>query len=241
VGYVPSLPSLGNRDVITPIGPLSGGAASAYATEVLADSPYLYWRLNDTSGTTAQDTTANNRDGTYAGTFTLAQPGPVDLAVDVDGSTGRVGSGVAPFLNANAWTYEGFAWRDTDGTIDVLFGGEAAGCPRLHLAASNVIWDPNINAAGGDVTWGAAWPGTAQWVHWALVFNPGADTVALYINGALVSSQACAEDFFGSPGVFVLGAAGGTLANHFDGKFAEVAVYASALSGARIAAHYAAA
>jgi hypothetical protein len=36
-----------------------------YVDHVLADSPLLYWPLQETSGS-AQDATANNRDGTVA-------------------------------------------------------------------------------------------------------------------------------------------------------------------------------
>lgn len=42
----------------------------SYDTEVLADSPSLYWKLQDTSGTTATDSSGNARHGTYNGTVT---------------------------------------------------------------------------------------------------------------------------------------------------------------------------
>jgi len=214
----------------------------AYRDEVLADSPYLYWRLNETSGTNANDSTANNRDGTYTGTFTLNQSGAVTggAAVDLDGSSGRINSGVAPFLNTNSWTYEGFTWRDTNTSIDVLFGGAQSTGPRLHIASgsNDVLWDPDIGTAGGEVTWTNAWPGMGQFVHWALKFDPVGDTAALYINGALVSSQACTQNFNTSPGVLNVGASGNPPANFADGKFAEFAVYAAPLSDARILAHY---
>lgn len=40
----------------------------SYDTEVLADTPAGYWKLQDTSGTTAVDSSGNGRNGTYNGT-----------------------------------------------------------------------------------------------------------------------------------------------------------------------------
>lgn len=40
----------------------------SYDSEVAADSPALYWKLQDTSGTTATDSSGNARHGTYNGT-----------------------------------------------------------------------------------------------------------------------------------------------------------------------------
>ena len=52
----------------------SGGTLSAYALAVLADSPLAYWRLGETSGTTARDE-KGQFDGVYRGTPTLGAPG----------------------------------------------------------------------------------------------------------------------------------------------------------------------
>lgn len=40
----------------------------SYDSEVAADSPQIYWKLQDTSGTSATDSSGNSRAGTYAGT-----------------------------------------------------------------------------------------------------------------------------------------------------------------------------
>jgi hypothetical protein len=40
-------------------------ALAAYRDEVLAENPVAYYRFEETSGTTAIDTTANSNDGTY--------------------------------------------------------------------------------------------------------------------------------------------------------------------------------
>jgi len=40
-------------------------ASTAYASAVMADSPYLYYRLGETTGTAAADASGNGRNGTY--------------------------------------------------------------------------------------------------------------------------------------------------------------------------------
>ena len=53
------------------------GAAHAadYQDAVLADGPLSYWRLDEATGSVAQDATANDRDGTY-GNATLGAAAP---------------------------------------------------------------------------------------------------------------------------------------------------------------------
>lgn len=90
---------------------------SDYSDAVLALSPYLYWRLNDQAGTVAEDASPNNRDGTYNGSPTLAQPGlipsdPTDDAVLFDATNDYVRSNV--ILNTGDITL--ICWFDYSGT-----------------------------------------------------------------------------------------------------------------------------
>jgi hypothetical protein len=67
---------------------LPGGNQLVYANEVLADSPYLYWRLGEASGVTANDSSGNARNGAYQNTPTLDQSPliTVDKSVDFNGT-----------------------------------------------------------------------------------------------------------------------------------------------------------
>lgn len=47
----------------------------SFAKTVIALAPYLWLRLNDSSGTVALDSSGNKRNGTYVGAVTLKQPG----------------------------------------------------------------------------------------------------------------------------------------------------------------------
>jgi hypothetical protein len=52
-------------------------SGSAYRSAVLAMNPVAYWRLGETSGTTAVDETGNGHNGTYVGNPNLGQPGAI--------------------------------------------------------------------------------------------------------------------------------------------------------------------
>jgi hypothetical protein len=81
-------------------------STTAYKDRVLASSPWLYYRLNDSSGSTALDASGAIRNGTYYGSpvfgVTGSINGDVDKAVSFNGSTGIVantfGASAAPDL-----------------------------------------------------------------------------------------------------------------------------------------------
>ena len=56
-------------------GTAAQAAPASYQTQVLANNPYLYYRLGEANGTTATDTSPNSRNGTYVGDPALGQPG----------------------------------------------------------------------------------------------------------------------------------------------------------------------
>src|SRR5215831_14920886 len=64
---------------------------SAYSSAVLADHPVAYYRLGETSGTTAVDSSGNGSNGTYVGGVALGQPGAL-LPGDTDPAAGFNGS-----------------------------------------------------------------------------------------------------------------------------------------------------
>jgi len=64
--------------------------STPYSVAVAADSPIAWWRLGESSGTNAADSSGNSRDGTYAGTPTLGAPGYTrdgNTAVTFNGTT----------------------------------------------------------------------------------------------------------------------------------------------------------
>jgi RHS repeat-associated protein len=156
---------------------------------------------------------------------------------------------LGPFLNGASRTFTGWANRDRQDKLDALFGGKTSdqSAPQLILGgsgalpAASVKFSPAGNS-GSSVTWDNAWPGSGQWVHWALKFNEPADTAELFINGQSKGVKSLTTQWATNPGPLLLGAWGGNdgawTIFDFDGKLDEFAVYEGALSPSDISGLY---
>ncbi len=74
---------------------VAAAATGGYKSSVLLDKPSVYWRLDETGGTTAKDSSGNNATGTLRGAPTLNRPGAIDAnkAIRLNNNTS---SGVSP-------------------------------------------------------------------------------------------------------------------------------------------------
>ena len=63
-----------------------------YVGSVLTDRPAAYWRLDDTSGTTAADFSGNGLNGTYAGGVTLAHDADIATGARIGDALQRIGA-----------------------------------------------------------------------------------------------------------------------------------------------------
>ncbi|RYD63047.1 MAG: LamG domain-containing protein [Verrucomicrobiaceae bacterium] len=82
--------------------PVATAGASSITTAILALSPYVYWPLNETSGTVIADASGNARNATLSGSVTLAQTGPDGGANAMTFIAGRVTAGTT--WNHTDWT-----------------------------------------------------------------------------------------------------------------------------------------
>lgn len=138
-------------------------------------------------------------------------------------------SDIGCFANGTTRTFAGWATRDSSGANHTLIGSDnALAILRIDSGGNNVSFFPDGNYGGQ--TWTGAWPGSDQWVHWALVFNEVTDSATLYINGAAVSTKTSTVKWGRAPNL-VIGARG---FEHFDGKMRSVAVFYRALSAHEI-------
>lgn len=221
--------------------------ASVYRAAVLADTPVGYWRLDETTGTTAHDESGNGRDATYVGAFTLGQPGALagdpDPAVQLDGATGEVDVGsVFDFAPSLPFSFEAWVKPTTidatyrhvvtkmqytstffplDGTYVVFVqGSPTLGFERWADAGTELAVESTTFTAVGT------------WAHVVATFD--GTTGTLYVNGASVAA-----------GTSLGGIAANSIplawGNLFAGSIDEVAVYDHALAQARVTAHYQAA
>jgi hypothetical protein len=216
---------------------------------VLADNPLGYWRLGESSGTTAVDG-VRGRHGTYAGAPTLgaagALNGDADTSVTFNGSSQYVSVPYDSALNPAQFTVEAWAkptggsqYRSLLSSMEDAGGGASWRGYWLGINPSNK-WEAEVSQSGGPVT-ALTSPGTVStstWTHLCLTYD--GTTMTFYVDGVLVGSQTTSyRQVSGVPLAIATGLYNGSTASElFPGSVDEVTVYGSALSQARIQAHY---
>jgi hypothetical protein len=219
----------------------------SYSSVVLSDSPIRYYRLGESSGVNAIDAGSQLQNGTitsvtYGATGLLVAD--TDTAMTFDGSSSYITLPTTGLPTGSAsWTME--CWIQTpnplpsgSNTVFLMMGQQLTGkAANLYLDAS----------AGGKITvdsWNTnkiSWsslPGVGTTYHVVATYD--GTTLSLYVNGSLANSTTATVNLgTGSPMDGAIGeASDGTLVNCFSGVIDEVAIYNTALSATRIAAHY---
>lgn len=223
--------------------------ADAYGRAVYADGPTAYWRLDDTSGTTAADASDYRHTGTYFGKYTRGVTSPVSgatgTAVTFNGSNGAVGS-AATFANPTSYTEE--VWFKTTTTR----GGKLMGFGTSR-SGSSASYDRHVYMTNsGQLVFGA-YAGSAVTVMSPKKYNDGgwhfvsatqgADGMKLYVDGAQVGSNPAtgAQQYTGYwrlAGDNLTGWPSKPSSNYFAGTLDEAALFLTNLSAAQIQAHY---
>jgi hypothetical protein len=232
-------------------------AKPRYTDEVAADQPVAHWRLGEAEGNTAADAKGTH-PGQYRQSVTLGVPGALiwdaNTAAGFDEEDQNTGSHVevpyAAALNPPLFTIE--AWAKVTG---------GAGTWRTVVCSRNFVPSEPVGAqrtkgyliyAGQDNHWqfwcGLSWNTILgpqivpdEWTH--LVGTYDGTTERFYVNGELAGSAATTL-LLNESRPFRIGAGStevDTAENFFKGIIDEVAVYNTALSEARVKAHYAAA
>src|SRR5205814_4271790 len=178
-------------------GPTGGGLiGSAYQNFVLADSPYLYYRLGETSGTTAFDASSNHRDGTYVNGVAQGSAGGIlgntDGAASFDGINDHIQLPTGLNNFPNGITMEAWVFPTTNASFQRLFDlGTGQANNNIIVARNNASNDLfiqvyNGTTAGPSVTVGGVlFPN--RWQHIAVSIT-AAGAVSVYWNGRLVTT-----------------------------------------------------
>src|ERR1700722_3833885 len=242
----------------------SASAVPSYKASVLSDDPSNYYRLDETGGTTAADSSGNGNNGTYSASGisygvsgALAAGGDSDTAVSVS-ATANVTAALPSSLN-DIWpvaTLEGWVQTTTNSAETNLFGftnggsvnddataawlQDSGGTPEFLL--TNNSGGTNVQSTAftlPDKYWDGSW-------HMFDVVYYGDDgnvePLAVYWDGQFLGSPG-ASAFDGSWATFnglTFGNVPG-LASGVSENLDELAVYPTALSGSRIDAHFTAA
>lgn len=215
-----------------------------YDQEVLADSPVSYWKLDETSGTTVTDSVGSNH-GTYAGA-TLNQAPLINARSSVlfSGSSSGITIPYAASLSFINTAFSLGCWVKTTQAVAVrLFDKSTSGSnwPEywIYMNASGTV-TAEVRSSNADTPKVSATTtvtvndGMRHRVFAAFVPS---GTLKIYIDGverASVTHALTSSYNNGSP----LYIARRSTADYLAGNMDEVDLYASALSAARVLAHY---
>ncbi len=221
--------------------------ADGYGKVVYADQPDLYWRLDDPSGPTAADASANSAPGLYSGGVLYRTPSPVTGATGTgatfDGAGATIGSGQT---YSNPTVYSEEAWFNTTTT----HGGKIIGFGNAQSGNSSA-YDRHVYMENdGRLDFGT-WTGTTNiaqtighyndgvWHH--VVATQGPDGMTLYVDGqvAATNPQTQAQAYDGYWRVGGDSDWGGD-SPYLAGSIDEVAVYSYELTAAQVQKHFAA-
>jgi hypothetical protein len=227
--------------------PVCGSSAGTYYTQVKADHPLAYFRLDETTGPTACDDSGNGNNGTYASSdltygVTGALKSSTDTAISSDGTIDpvTVNSSSLPTGSPN-FTLEGwFATKSTQDQMLVDMGQEGQ-----DQVVGLGMWNSGsllyIDLYQDDLNF--AIPSTdkilnGKWHFIAVTHSATSGKFVAYLDGKKLGSAAHGA----------LNLAGGTLRigwwvdtvfnQPFNGSMDEVAAFPAVLTAKQITAQY---
>jgi prepilin-type N-terminal cleavage/methylation domain-containing protein len=215
-----------------------------YASVVRSDSPTAYYKFDEASGTTAADSSGASRNASYVGSPTLGQ-----------GSLVTHDSGTATSFNSGSQYARSTAVPSVSSSFSVEGWVRLAGTPGGGAMIGAATQGSNVNTQqsyGLYISTGSMFPNTnprcsvgatsvanadspvaltvGVTYHVACTYDGSA--LRLYINGNQVASTNVSSTFT------QLSPVSADSGDFLNGRLDEVAFYSTALSAARIQAHY---
>lgn len=213
--------------------------AGQYAAAVLADSPLVYLRLDETSGTAFYDSSGNGRNAELGGTgTTLNAAGLVrdGRAVTFNGN-GTITIRHDPTLDAAAnYTVE-FVMQSSTGGGSYRYIAKKYGVQGWMIRYHNTEFNPYATTSGGLVLPADTSQNMADGAihHVALTLN-GA-VLTCYIDGVVASTATGTGTQTDNTADIIIAAAGGDGPGYVGG-IDEFAFYGTDIGATRISAHY---
>lgn len=217
----------------------------AYGTSVTSDQPDLYWRLDESAGNVAADSSQSSNNGAYQGGVTKGAtgviPGYSGTAASFNGQDAAV-AGQSSLTNPTSYSLE--SWFKTTTTR----GGKIIGFGNSNTGLSS-NYDRHVYMQDDGTLAFGVWTGQPNLIITPVAYNDGkwhhmvaeqsSDGMKLFLDGALVGTnpQTQAQPY---TGYWRVGGdtTWGSSSPYFEGTIDEVAVYSKALSADRVAAHY---
>ena len=224
-------------------GGQSGGPT--YAEEVLTDSPVAYYRLGESSGSTASDETGSY-DGVYYNSPTLgvtgALSGDTDTAVRFDDASSQrmTAAGTSSVLSgATEFSVEFWLNRDTVNNKVIPFSTFSSSLEGIVVQARDtgeLQCFYYYDSSNADAVFSGTTYGSGTWNH--VVVTKDASNLKIYVDGVEKGAVSSSGSVSGGQD-WTLGARdNGGFERFLDGILDEVAIYDYALSLSQIQAHY---
>lgn len=229
----------------------AGAAAPAdnFGKTVFNQSPWAYYRLDDTFGSTARDAGPNAYTGTYSGTVTKGQTGAVSGNTAVVPSP-TVGGGMAsPKLTAAPGAFSEGIWFKTSSTTGgrlIGYSSAASGNSTsydrmLFLQADGKLVFGVDNGSQQKVVSPASYNDN-QW-HYAVATQSPTAGMSLYVDGVSVATNAAVTGGANFLGYWRVGTDlvwSGASTPTLSGTLDEASVFTRALTAEEVAAQYSA-
>jgi hypothetical protein len=218
-------------------------AVDPYRRAVLADRPIAYWRLDETSGTVAADSSGSHV-GRYEHGVSLGAPGALDApdaAARFDGIDDDVWVADAEDLRLDgSFSIEFWARADPDPNTTTFPGILGKGGGNGYFIWYDDRLRPVLNRAAidGPITTGGALS-TDAFTHYVVTYDALASLVTWYVDGAEDSTQPD-RSYPPSTDTSPLRLAVADADQYGREILDEIALYDHALSIERIQAHHAA-
>lgn len=223
--------------------------ADAYGAAVYAADPRFYWRLDESSGSVAGDSSVAGADpGAIRSGVTLGQPGALlhqsRTAAAFNGSNGLV---VDTRSATNPGAFTTMLWFKTSTTS----GGKLVGFGDASDGDSGSYDRHTYMLDSGQLRFGV-WTGQENTITSPASYNDGrwhmlaasqspTDGMRLYVDGQLVgtNSQTAAQSYTGYWRIGGDTTWGGSTSRYFNGSIDEAAVFTRALDAATVGQLYA--
>ena len=220
------------------------GVWPGYSTVVLDDAPLVYYKLDETSGTTATDSSGNGNHGTYINgpTLNIAPLIQDGRAVSFDGTNDRIDGPAVNVLGdvtVEVWyrpsSVSGTMWVMSHAASGETEATNTSYSIRVVGGSLRMLWEDGAGA-NTEIT-----PGVTLVVgnlyHIVMERDSVAKTVTTTVNGAVITTISYTNNpTGGSSGVLGIGHIYNT--EFAAGILDEVAVYDHLLGADRVSRHY---
>jgi len=200
-----------------------------------------YWKLDETSGTVAVDSSTNGNDGTYTGGVLLNQSGQVNQAADFDGIDDYVSVADDTSLQMDD-VFSVSMWIRVDESTNVnqMILNKEGEYEIAIFPGGEIYW--GIKNTNPDWSWHATGHVVAigKWTHVAMTYDNG--TVNTYANGVLVDtyngSGVVGDQYTSLNELRIGGRSNNPSGKYFDGRIDDVRVFSRVMCPEEVFGQY---